>query len=131
MREYLMLAALAVLIGGAWYIDHDAFKRGAAEGDARAAAADTRAKNAASALEVATTANVEAYDELLDVRSRLDRCVAERVFDVSIARAAASAAESDAERIAMDRAAMRAKMLAQHAGECRDWAAAPACGSYP
>ena len=80
---------------------------------------------------MATNANVEAYDVLLDVRARLEQCVAERVFDVSIARAAASAAESDAERIAMDRSAMRAKMLAQQAGECRDWAAAPACGSYP
>src|SRR5687767_3051174 len=104
MRNYVTLAIISVLIalllGAAWRIDSKAFARGAADGKAKAAAADARATNAEAALEVATSANVDAYDVLLTMRARLEQCNAERVYDVTIARAAARAAQDDAERIA-------------------------------
>ena len=131
MREYLMIAGLIAMLIAALGIDRAAYKRGAKDGDNRATAADARATNAESALQVAMEANIEAHDVLLLLKSRLEQCNAERVYDVTVARAAASAAQADVDRIEQDHMAMRAKMFAHQSGECRDWAAAPACGSYP
>lgn len=121
-RIYILLGCLALVFGAAWFIDDSAYKRGMAEGNRKADAANA-VLNAAIDI---NTSGAEVIDRL---RASLKSCIDDNARDVRTAQAASDAAQAEADRIAAQLAEQNAKRLAQQAGECRSWAEQAACGS--
>lgn len=121
-RIYILLGCLVLVFGAAWFIDDSAYKRGMAEGNRKADAANA-VLNAAIDI---NTSGAEVIDRL---RASLKSCIDDNARDVRTAQAASDAAQAEADRIAAQLAEQNAKRLAQQAGECRSWAEQAACGS--
>lgn len=111
----LALALALSIVGNVWQIRHAAISQGKTAGD----------------IAVVKDANESGQAAIADLQNAVADCYAGRVFDRAAATMAAneSAAERDTMRKRHDHdTAQLTRLLA---GECREWAAQPACGVIP
>ncbi|MBA8886142.1 hypothetical protein FHW12_000333 [Dokdonella fugitiva] len=112
LTQYLAIALALSLIGNAWQLHHSGVKSGERAGD----------------IAVVENANAGGQAAVKALQDAVAESYVGRIFDR--AEAAKATAVRDAERTTLQRQHDRdvASLAARLAGECRDWAAQPACG---
>jgi hypothetical protein len=118
-KAYAWLIALALIGLGGWYVHHRIYQ----DGYAAAQKADNKA------LDAAADTNAAMQRVLAVAENAAAECADGRKADEAAAQRAAEAATQERDKIAKRAALANKKLSDLMAGECRDWAKMPACGS--
>ncbi|MGH7290676.1 MAG: hypothetical protein ACREJT_05675 [Myxococcota bacterium] len=127
-RVYLIAAALALVGLMAWRVHHAVYESGYSAGVKVEHVKTTAAEAERDTALGANTSCVAAIDAL---RGDVASCQAGRLADEQASKSAIANAEKSRGVIAREFAKSRASTADKMAGECRDWAKQPACGSGP
>jgi ATPase subunit of ABC transporter with duplicated ATPase domains len=118
---YGWLLAIALLVVGGWYTHNRVYQSGF----------DAAKKADDKALDQAADANATFQRTLETLKASVKECEDGRATDTEAAKRAAEEADHARAEIAA-KAKKASKALADRmAGECREWATQPACGSVP